>query len=108
MDEWPVRCLYTLSKADNSPSVAVGVTVSKRYFQAATKRNRIKRMLREAWRLNQHTLKECLHISEPKNIALMFIYTGKNIPDYPEVEGKIRIILNRLTEAIAHHREVDR
>lgn len=108
VDEWPVRCLYAVTAATAQPAITVGVTVSKRYFQAATKRNRVKRLLREAWRLNQHTLKQHLLTSEPTNIALMFIYTGKNIPDYQEVEGKIRIILNRLIEASARDREVDR
>ena len=76
-----------------------GVTTSSRNFKKAIERNRVKRVLREAYRLQKLPLQQ--HLKE-KNIslALFFIYKGKELPVFAEVYEKMGIILQRLQKDI--------
>jgi ribonuclease P protein component len=66
----PIR-LLSLSLTEEFKNNLVGVTVSKRNFKHAVDRNRIKRQLREAYRLNQHVLKA--KTSSPNAFMIMFV-----------------------------------
>ena len=57
----------------------IAVSVPKRNFKRAVDRNRIKRLIRESYRLNKS------EIIFSKTYDVMFIFTGKIIPDYKEV-----------------------
>lgn len=52
MTAWPMRMVFLLvdKKDEQAPSVQVLISVSKRYFKHAVKRNRVKRQIREAFR----------------------------------------------------------
>lgn len=69
-------------------------TVSKRNFKRAHDRNRVKRLMKEAYRKQKHLLYATLD-SQQKKSTLMFIFTGKGIPNYPYVHGKISDLLSR-------------
>ena len=60
-------------------------TVSKKKFKRAVDRNRIKRLMREVVRKEKIS---------GKNIA--FIFVGKELPTYNEVEKSIKLILSRV------------
>lgn len=79
----------------------MGFGVSSRNFPHATDRNRIKRLGREAYRLQQQSLQENLR-EKQRQIAVFFIYTGKKIPSFDTVHDKISVILNRLIAEIAY------
>jgi ribonuclease P protein component len=80
--------------------VQAGFGVSTRLFRKAVDRNRIKRLCREAWRLQQHPLTAVLR-EKGVSLAVFFIYTGKQLPDYPVVTQKIGVILQKLVKEIA-------
>jgi ribonuclease P protein component len=90
----PFRIHYSYDKAEK-PSLQFGVGVSKRNFKKAVDRNRIKRLMREAYRLQKKIIKEEL---EEKNyqLTLFFIYTGKELPDYHDVYEKTGKVLDKL------------
>jgi ribonuclease P protein component len=82
----PLRFHYSFSKAEKT-SLQFGAGVSKRNFKKAVDRNRIKRLMREAYRLQKITLQEKL-IEKKIQLNIFFIYTGKELPEYKEVYEK--------------------
>ena len=53
---FPLRVIYLKKDHNGNFPVQTGVSVSKRNFKRAVDRNRIKRLMREAYRLNKHIL----------------------------------------------------
>jgi len=70
------------------------VSVSKRNFKRAVDRNRIKRLVRESYRLHKHLLEGVL--SEGKYLLIAYIYTAKEIHPYSFVESKLVDSFGRL------------
>ena len=76
-----------------------GVTASSRHFKKAVHRNRVKRVMREAYRLQKPTLQLTL-IERQKALVLFFIYLGKELPVYADVHEKIGVVLQKLSDNI--------
>lgn len=73
----------------------VGFTVSTKNFKRAVDRNRIKRLTKEAYRLQKQILYSKLKENN-QQLILFFIYTGKELPDYKLVYKKMDSILQKL------------
>lgn len=69
-------------------------TVSKRIFKRAHDRNRVKRLLREAYRKQKHIVYSSL-TEQKKQAAFLFIFTGRQQPNSAYVHGKICELLKR-------------
>ncbi|WP_339664959.1 ribonuclease P protein component, partial [Maribacter arcticus] len=69
---YPLKLIYICTEKKEAP-IQTGVTVSKRNFKSAVKRNRIKRLLRESYRLN----KALIFNNTDANFAFLFLYLGK-------------------------------
>lgn len=92
---YPVRVFYCFILSE-APGVQVLFSVPKKRFKKAVDRNRIKRLFREAYRLQKHSLQEKTEsCSLCLNIGL--IYTG-SLPDMPieEISTAMKHLLDRL------------
>lgn len=87
----------------NNP-LQFGVGVSSKNFKKAVDRNRIKRLTREAWRLQKNNLKEIAK-SSGKQIGVFFIYTGKEKPVYNFVYDKMKTSIEKLIKIFEQQRE---
>jgi len=86
---------------DNPVStLQAAVAVSSRNFKKAVERNRVKRIFREAYRLQKLPLQNFLK-EQNKSLIVFFIYTGKELPVFAEVHNKMEIILQRLTDNLS-------
>jgi len=76
-------------------SLQAGFGASSRNFKTAVDRNRIKRLIKEAWRLQKNDLRNSLKEKNQK-LDVFFIYTGKVLPAYEEVCTSMKKITAKL------------
>lgn len=101
MSVFPLRVVYQkMERTAHSPQDMMLVSVSKRYFKRAVKRNRVKRQVREAFRKNKHILLEKLSGRDDEMIAVAFIWLDDKLHSSVEVEQKVTRLLQRISEKI--------
>ena len=98
---FPILARHTTSSFDANVPFQVATTVSKRRFRKAVSRNRIKRLMREAWRLEKHRLETDWTMGDPQG-ALVLIYVGREIPTFENCADTIRKIVDVLLEKKAN------
>jgi len=96
--KFPFKLLYLSSNEENASSIRAGFVVPKRNFKSAVKRNRIKRLLREAYR----TDKPLYFNNIEGKYALMILYLGKEMPTFDRVEKGIKQLLASFIEKTSH------
>ncbi len=89
LHKYPVRLVFSVEKNDEN-GYKTAFFVPKKKFKKAVDRNRIKRLMREAFRLQQNQLNENLLYN------LIWIYTGKKLPDFHLVYKRIEQLLKEL------------
>jgi len=91
---YPLRLTWVAAPARTTAPPEVLITVPKRAFKRAVDRNRLKRLVREAYRLNKYRLTEA---ENGHPVAMLgILYTGKEKSELPLVEKKLISGLNRL------------
>ncbi len=94
---FPLRVVFRQSDTPEDTPVRILAGVSKKRHKKATDRNRIKRQIKEAYRLNKETIvnyfstkKQCIHIA--------FFYVADSVPENKIIEEKMKIALARIVE----------
>ncbi len=94
---YPFKVQYLKKQLELQAPAQLLISVPAKIFSRAVDRNRIKRLIREAYRLNKPLLYESLK-STNQNLLIAFIYTSKNIEPFELVNSKIILIIKTLTE----------
>ncbi len=101
---YPLRIVYVLTEKKECTSIDVPVrilvSVSKKHFKRAVKRNRVKRQIREAYRTRKHELEEVVTRLEDKALSVAFIWLADELQPTSTVEDRMEKLLQRLTEKI--------
>ena len=98
----PFRVFYVIKKeepAEGDSRLQFGIGASSRSFRKAVDRNRIKRLGREAWRLQKPVLQELL-AKQNKQLDVFLIYTGKELPAHKEMFDATGEVIRKLSGRI--------
>lgn len=100
IQQYPLRFIWL--NVTNENKLQVSVAASKKFFAKAVDRNKIKRHLREAWRLQKNSIEEQLN-NNHNCVAAMIVFTGKELKDIAlipiameKIIGKLAINLQQL------------
>ena len=101
---YPYRVVYLFHRDDSRPpTVRLLVSVSKKRFHHAFKRNRVKRLIREVWRKSKSPLYEiCRRDNISVDVAL--VYTATVIHTYEEMAKKTQKTVQELAKHYEKHR----
>ena len=94
---FPLRMLYLKTTHEDGSVIKTGVSVSKRNFKKAVDRNRVKRLLRETYRLNKPEYFN--NITTP--YALMILYIGNDTNDFISVNENLKLLLSAFLDKIS-------
>lgn len=94
---YPIKLVYLKTRFEDDSKCKVGVTASKRNFKSAVKRNRIKRLMRESYRLNKHLIFNNIE----GNFAFMFLYLGKEMPSQSKITDTMIPLMRKFVDEIA-------
>ena len=97
---FPYKVIYLLSPAPAQAPLQAGFGASSRHFKKAVDRNRIKRLGREAYRLQKASLHDHL-AKKGLSMAVFFVFIGKELPEYTTVTAKIAVALQKLIRETA-------
>ncbi|HTB99128.1 MAG TPA: ribonuclease P protein component, partial [Ferruginibacter sp.] len=92
---FPFRVIYLLQPANNIAQLQAGFSVGTKHFKKAVDRNRIKRLIRESYRLQKSVLEDLVK-NKNKDLRIFFIYTGTDTPEHSIVSEKINFCIKRL------------
>lgn len=97
---FPLRVVYRIEKrveGDKRATVRVLTSVPKKQFKHAVDRNRFKRLIREAYRLQQHELNAVL---EAKGVVMDVAFTAvhNQLPEFDFLKVRMFKILSKLVE----------
>ena len=98
---FPLRVVYmTASGNDESARAQILISISKRHFKRAVKRNRIKRQIREAYRLNKQLLLGKLEQQPETVLYLAWIWQANELYPSSVVEERVKTLMQRIVEKL--------
>ena len=89
--KYPLLLKYSPCTFEAGAKVQIVISVPKRKIRRATGRNRVRRQIKEAYRLNKVDLIKTVE-GQKDDLALFLIYTGEEKGDYKLIESNLKVI----------------
>ena len=97
---FPIKVVFLIVDEPMDNPIKVGVSASSKKFKNAVDRNRIKRLIKENYRLNKLPLHNYLRETN-KQVAVFFMYIDKALPENALLHRKMPIIIDKLIKTIS-------
>ena len=99
---YPIRVIFNYTEAteDIKYNASIAVSVGKKRFKRAVKRNRVKRLIRESYRLHKPEFYDKI---KDYHVDLLFVFVGKDLPDYAEIDHSMNILLCKICDKIVRN-----
>ena len=91
---YPLRLIYLKTEFEDNSTIKTGVSVSKRLHKTAVARNRIKRLLREAYRLN----KPLYFNNSSTSFAFMILYLSKDGTTFDILNNSMKLLFQKFID----------
>lgn len=94
---YPFKCYYQFVElSDNNSNNQILFSIPKRNFKKAVDRNKIKRRLKEIYRLSkvEHLFNDTTHKNRKVNILI--VYVAKDIISYNELKSSMTTLLPKI------------
>lgn len=92
-------CVYYRIYNGEDAACQMFVSVGKRFFKHAVDRNRLKRLVREAYRLNKPPLLDAVS-KAGVHLDFGIVYKSKQIADFKTVEAAVKQVIDKLSDGV--------
>lgn len=92
---YPFRVVYVNANSESLCPVRILISVPKKKFKRAVDRNRVKRLIREAYRRSKHEISDRCN-EGGKELHVAFIYLDDSLPDFGVLQTKMKSALLKL------------
>lgn len=100
LSAYPLRVVFLKSDTTGREQCQIMVSVPKKCFKRAVKRNRVKRQIREAYRINKAITAEAMKAHEGESLTMAFIWLDSNLHETSEIMHKMKSLLYRISERL--------
>ena len=99
----PIRLVYTIEKEEagifSNGLLQAGVGAPSRQFRKAVQRNKVKRLLREGYRLEKPNFTNSISITNTR-LNLFFLYVDANVQTQQQIQATIKLLLQKLSDKL--------
>lgn len=96
---YPLRVVYKLTDEKSDAVVKVLMSVPKKKIKKAVHRNKIKRLMREGYRLNKSDLLEDCQ-QKGSTLYIAFTYLSDKETCFDQIEEKIKYSISKITQQL--------